>query len=674
MALTTIRDKPTRNRRRPKKNHAEEGDWQEIEIFRAGTHTDSGGFTREWSSGDIDQIVDSYDPKLYKAPLIVSHDIDAYSIAWVGEDDTEELSDAEKHRAVLEASLAYGWPAELVRRGQSLFARFERIDPQFVDWVRNGNLMAISCSFYMEDHPANPKPGNISLRHIAALGTQPPAVKGMELDLSEALLAFSSFKSEPGCLTFSFEVNQPGSQSGSDLGSLSGDLDSAGRRNAASQVLEHIAYLDGVQGLGPFTETKGGLALIGDVLGRMRESLVAEQGVEAAEALIPRDVVGKLQGAATLEVAEAEDLYDQSHWIREEFRGQLDGLYRAISEIMERLPVPEVSGNGYPAQVKPMLSAQSHKQEETPMKTATTPEQGHPQGVVAPNHSAEAGGGSTPQGTGTGNQSGGPGGNHPKESGPESTQPAGDAGSQSGDSGGRMTGQGGGASHSRPPETAGQPTTYVSPPPRPAQQEYFSDDGRGGPQDSPAGMGGHSQYSHQQSGGIDPMRAFEAAFQAKLEKMEQSFTQRVNQLETENQRLQADRDVLTGQVVEHRQEAILTHFSALVKELGLPPALTRGFIARLEGAPNYTEGQPVSLPQFAASLSAPGRIWFEEMLRTVGASFKPLSREIAPAYEAPPQQTEEYDPKTIARQARAYADNHGVDYPVALDAVLNGES
>lgn len=60
-----------------------------------------------------------------------------------------------------------------------------------MEWVKNGNLIAKSASFYEPNSPNNPTPGKWHLRHIAALGEEPPAVKGLkplqeEFDFSEA--------------------------------------------------------------------------------------------------------------------------------------------------------------------------------------------------------------------------------------------------------------------------------------------------------------------------------------------------------------------------------------------------------------------------------------------------------------------------------------------------------
>lgn len=646
MALSTLR--PEKNRAKKQPAFAD-GDWQEIEIFRAGTHTDSGGFTREWTTDDIDQIVEAYDPKNYKAPLIVSHEIDAYSVAW-GDEDPAEMTDTEKHRAVLEASLAYGYPQELVRRSNSLFARFERIDPQFVEWVRNGNLMAISSSFYMEDHPANPTPGKIALRHIAALGTDPPAVKGMELNLSEALLAFSNPKPESGCLTFSFEVSaSDGETKNEPLSHLDSEsMNGTDRYEAVAGLVQHIAYLDGIQGIGPFTQSQGGLALVGDVLGRIRESIVASEGVEAAEALVPREVVSKLQGAAIHEVPETEDLFQRDQWLREEFRSEFESLYQMMRAVIERL-------ESEPSAVKQTPIPVYEKETDMP-GTATKDRD-------TKKHENHNSGDATPESVKAETL---------KDSNHESS-PAAEPQKDSDESAAPEPSE-----HQAPaPAATPAPPTSTTPAPAPApaatQTPPAQPPSHGQPPAQPPAYSGGYAPTVATADQLSATNAHVQAFQAQLERMEQSFTSKITALQEENQRLQADREVLTGQVLEHRQDAIMAHFTSLVRECQIPPALAAGFVARLDGVPNYTEGNPVSIPQFAASLSAPGRAWFEELLKAIGGMTKPLSKHVAPSYETPPQVAQEYDPKTIARKAKAYAEQHGVDYPAALDAVLSGQ-
>ncbi len=141
----------------------------EIEILRAGNHTASSGESVALSTNDLKEIADSYNPQNFRAPLIVSH-------------DTQGLSD----RQLPDSEFAFGIPQALKVVGDRLKATFEEIAPEFVQWVRDKKILAISGSIYPRNSSGNPTPGKLSLRHIAGLGRTPPAIKGMTpLNLSE---------------------------------------------------------------------------------------------------------------------------------------------------------------------------------------------------------------------------------------------------------------------------------------------------------------------------------------------------------------------------------------------------------------------------------------------------------------------------------------------------------
>lgn len=144
-------------------------DTYEIEILRSGTHTSSNGVTMHFGKEDLQEVVDNYDPTNFKAPLIISH-------------ETHGISDKE----LVNTEFAYGTPRALKIVGDRVKAVFDHIAPEFVEWVRQKKLLAISPSFYTRDSIANPTPGKLSLRHIASLGKSAPAIKGMApLNLSE---------------------------------------------------------------------------------------------------------------------------------------------------------------------------------------------------------------------------------------------------------------------------------------------------------------------------------------------------------------------------------------------------------------------------------------------------------------------------------------------------------
>ncbi|WP_047243722.1 peptidase [Chromobacterium subtsugae] len=74
---------------------------------------------------------------------------------------------------------AYGWVQSLAAGDIGLLAEPRQVDPAFAELVAAGRYKKISASFYRPDSPNNPVPGVYYLRHVGFLGAQPPAVKGL---------------------------------------------------------------------------------------------------------------------------------------------------------------------------------------------------------------------------------------------------------------------------------------------------------------------------------------------------------------------------------------------------------------------------------------------------------------------------------------------------------------
>lgn len=127
---------------------------EDIEIFRAGRHTDDLGTVHNFSAEDVAGIVSSYTPALREAPLTVGHP--AHNLP------------------------AYGWVKDLAVNGSgNLAMNTHQVHPQFAEMVDAKLFKKRSASFYPPSHPNNPKPGNWYLRHVAFLGAQPPAIAGL---------------------------------------------------------------------------------------------------------------------------------------------------------------------------------------------------------------------------------------------------------------------------------------------------------------------------------------------------------------------------------------------------------------------------------------------------------------------------------------------------------------
>lgn len=151
----------------------------QIEIFRAGTHTADDGTQHTFTAADVAGMVRVYDPAVHEAPLCVGHPQDNKP--------------------------AYGWVKSLsVAPSGAVTMDTHNIAPAFAEAVNSKAFKKRSASFYPPNHPQNPKQGSWYLRHVAFLGAQPPAIKGLA-DFSEA----DSGAAEDGCVNFCEPIFNP---------------------------------------------------------------------------------------------------------------------------------------------------------------------------------------------------------------------------------------------------------------------------------------------------------------------------------------------------------------------------------------------------------------------------------------------------------------------------------
>jgi hypothetical protein len=126
----------------------------QIEIFRAGRHTDDSGAVHNFSAADVAGMVAAYQPALREAPLTIGHPADNLP--------------------------AYGWVNSLaVNASGNLAMNVHQVQPQFAEMVAAKMFKKRSASFYPPGHANNPTPNAWYLRHVAFLGAQPPAIAGL---------------------------------------------------------------------------------------------------------------------------------------------------------------------------------------------------------------------------------------------------------------------------------------------------------------------------------------------------------------------------------------------------------------------------------------------------------------------------------------------------------------
>lgn len=122
-----------------------------VEMFRAGPQISSTGQKLVFDESDLDQVVGSYDPTHHEAPLIIGHD---------QQDDTPAL----------------GWVRKVWRKGKELWGKVE-LTPKAEQLIKDGVFKKVSSSFYLPEAETNPTPGKLSLRHLGLVSI--PAVKGL---------------------------------------------------------------------------------------------------------------------------------------------------------------------------------------------------------------------------------------------------------------------------------------------------------------------------------------------------------------------------------------------------------------------------------------------------------------------------------------------------------------
>jgi hypothetical protein len=148
-----------------------------IHLFKPGTHIDMGGQQLTFSESDLSATVAAYDPAKHEAPLCIGHP----------QDDAP----------------AYGWVQSLQMAADGPEAIPHQVNADFAELHKSGAFKKVSASFYPPASPHNPVPGVYYLRHIAFLGAQPPAIKG----LRAAQLV--NYAEQDDCITIEFSEETP---------------------------------------------------------------------------------------------------------------------------------------------------------------------------------------------------------------------------------------------------------------------------------------------------------------------------------------------------------------------------------------------------------------------------------------------------------------------------------
>ena len=256
----------------------------EIDIFHAGTRTASNGVTMDFPVLKLQEVVDSYNPQIFRAPAIVSHDTGGVSDAKIAETFGTTNPQAKRE-------LCYGYPDRLKLIGGKLKACFYKLSPKLVQWIRERSIHSISPSFYLPNSPNNPYPGKLTLRHIAFLGKTPPAVKGLD-PLPEPPLDWSESSDDFGYVDFNIEDSN-------------GVLNFSMGMNIASPASPWMVAADLFQ--------------------KYREYLIGAEDLDTAENILPSEEISNLRQMASNDAAKSAQIY--------ELQAEIAELKQAIAEL-----------------------------------------------------------------------------------------------------------------------------------------------------------------------------------------------------------------------------------------------------------------------------------------------------------------------------------------------------
>lgn len=198
-----------------------------LQIFRPGKHLSADGRDVTITAAQLQAAAEAYDPKLHEAPITIGHPKGS--------------------------APAFGWLSKLhFSETGGLEADPIQVDQALTDAIKRGQFKHVSASFYEPDAPQNPKPGVYYIRHLAFLGAQPPAVKG----------------------------------------------------------LRQVEFAEGEKGVVEFGDALWASWTIGTaarLFRRLRDAFIAERGVEKADELLPPYDVEALERAAAEESSRAKE-------------------------------------------------------------------------------------------------------------------------------------------------------------------------------------------------------------------------------------------------------------------------------------------------------------------------------------------------------------------------------
>lgn len=134
-----------------------------VEIFKTGELVSANGQPDVYSLADLVEIASTYNPQIHEGPVVISHNNDRN---WA-------------RLLTSKSQLSNGWVKVLRVKDNSLFADIE-VDDFTFKAIQEDKLKKRSIGLYPKNSKHNPTPGKYYLRHVALLGIEAPAVKGLQ--------------------------------------------------------------------------------------------------------------------------------------------------------------------------------------------------------------------------------------------------------------------------------------------------------------------------------------------------------------------------------------------------------------------------------------------------------------------------------------------------------------
>jgi len=161
----------------------------DIDILSTGVNVDAFGNVIETDLDKLNEIANSYDPKIFKGKIVLGHSTDAAFMS--GRVPSDKIP-------------AHGTIEKAYVQGDKLRALVEVADDA-VNWIKEKHFTDRSVALYSPSSPYSPKQGEYYIRHLALLGAAPPAIKGLQ-PLDEILAESYSETADLGIETITMKT------------------------------------------------------------------------------------------------------------------------------------------------------------------------------------------------------------------------------------------------------------------------------------------------------------------------------------------------------------------------------------------------------------------------------------------------------------------------------------